>query len=104
MMDQKQFLKVLDRRMAYVNIGEGDPIIFLHGKPTSSSTGLSRQRTLLHLYSDKAKVIRCKQYRSPSGHSAAGAADLQRPIINDCLALRSLVTAFIGWVYRNRSK
>ncbi len=29
-------LSVLGRRMAYVEVGEGDPILFLHGNPTSS--------------------------------------------------------------------
>ena len=32
----KKFLKVLDKTMAYVEMGEGDPIVFLHGNPTSS--------------------------------------------------------------------
>ncbi len=32
----KQFLNVNDRRMAYVEMGAGDPIIFQHGNPTSS--------------------------------------------------------------------
>jgi haloalkane dehalogenase len=29
-------LPVLDAEMAYVDVGEGDPIVFLHGNPTSS--------------------------------------------------------------------
>jgi haloalkane dehalogenase len=33
---EKQFLNVFDRTMAYVDIGQGDPIVFLHGNPTSS--------------------------------------------------------------------
>ncbi len=33
---EKQFADVLGRRMAYVEVGEGDPIVFLHGNPTSS--------------------------------------------------------------------
>jgi haloalkane dehalogenase len=33
---KKQFLKVFDRAMAYVDIGQGNPIVFLHGNPTSS--------------------------------------------------------------------
>ena len=32
----KQRRKVLDREMAYVEAGKGDPIVFLHGNPTSS--------------------------------------------------------------------
>ncbi len=28
--------KVLDTEMSYVDVGEGDPIVFLHGNPTSS--------------------------------------------------------------------
>jgi haloalkane dehalogenase len=32
----KKKRKVLDREMAYVEVGQGDPIVFLHGNPTSS--------------------------------------------------------------------
>jgi haloalkane dehalogenase len=32
----KQHAEVLGRRMAYVEVGEGEPIVFLHGNPTSS--------------------------------------------------------------------
>jgi haloalkane dehalogenase len=33
---QKQRRRVLGSEMAYVEVGEGDPIVFLHGNPTSS--------------------------------------------------------------------
>ena len=33
---QKKKIEVLGRKMAYVEVGEGDPIVFLHGNPTSS--------------------------------------------------------------------
>ncbi len=32
----KQYTQVFGKRMAYVEVGEGDPIVFLHGNPTSS--------------------------------------------------------------------
>ncbi len=32
----KKNAEVLDHKMAYVEVGRGDPIIFLHGNPTSS--------------------------------------------------------------------
>ena len=32
----KHHVDVLGKRMAYVDVGEGDPIVFLHGNPTSS--------------------------------------------------------------------
>jgi len=32
----KQFATVNGRRMAYIDVGEGDAIVFLHGNPTSS--------------------------------------------------------------------
>lgn len=35
-MAEKQFVDVLGASMAYVEEGEGDPIVFLHGNPTSS--------------------------------------------------------------------
>jgi haloalkane dehalogenase len=33
---KKQRLRVLGREMAYVEVGQGDPIVLLHGNPTSS--------------------------------------------------------------------
>jgi len=33
---EKKFQEVLGRQMAYVEEGSGDPIVFLHGNPTSS--------------------------------------------------------------------
>jgi haloalkane dehalogenase len=33
---KKQFLNVFDCTLAYVETGQGDPIVFLHGNPTSS--------------------------------------------------------------------
>ncbi len=33
---EKRRLKVFDRAMAYVETGQGNPIVFLHGNPTSS--------------------------------------------------------------------
>src|SRR5215469_7930833 len=33
---KKQRRRVLGREMAYVEVGEGDPIVLLHGNPTSS--------------------------------------------------------------------
>lgn len=33
---QKKYQLVLGRKMAYVEVGSGDPIVFLHGNPTSS--------------------------------------------------------------------
>src|SRR6516165_512710 len=32
----RSFAEVLGHRMAYVEVGEGDPVVFLHGNPTSS--------------------------------------------------------------------
>jgi haloalkane dehalogenase len=33
---EKRHVEVLGSRMAYVELGEGDPVVFLHGNPTSS--------------------------------------------------------------------
>lgn len=33
---RRQRVRVLDTEMSYVDIGKGDPIVFLHGNPTSS--------------------------------------------------------------------
>ncbi|MEM6612894.1 MAG: haloalkane dehalogenase [Cyanobacteria bacterium P01_C01_bin.72] len=32
----KSFVEVLERQMSYIKVGEGAPIVFLHGNPTSS--------------------------------------------------------------------
>ena len=32
----KKYIDVLGKQIAYVEMGEGDPIIFQHGNPTSS--------------------------------------------------------------------
>src|SRR5271165_500868 len=32
----RRYIPVLDTRMAYVDVGQGDPIVFLHGVPTPS--------------------------------------------------------------------
>lgn len=33
---EKKKIEILGRKMAYIDVGEGDPIVFLHGNPTSS--------------------------------------------------------------------
>ena len=33
---EKKFIDIKGRRMAYIDEGEGDPIVFQHGNPTSS--------------------------------------------------------------------
>ncbi len=33
---EKKFVQIFGQRMAYVEVGSGDPIVFLHGNPTSS--------------------------------------------------------------------
>src|SRR5437016_990727 len=32
----RKYIDVLDTTMAYVDVGDGDPIVFLHGNPTPS--------------------------------------------------------------------
>jgi len=32
----RKYMRVLDTHMAYVDVGKGDPIVFLHGVPTPS--------------------------------------------------------------------
>ncbi len=34
--DPRQRVRVLDSEMVYVDTGAGDPVVFLHGNPTSS--------------------------------------------------------------------
>src|SRR5262249_11432902 len=33
---ERKRVRVLDTEMAYVDVGQGDPVVFLHGNPTSS--------------------------------------------------------------------
>lgn len=35
-MSYRKHVRALDTNMAYVDVGEGDPIVFLHGNPTPS--------------------------------------------------------------------
>jgi hypothetical protein len=41
---QKQRRNILGREMAYVEVGQGDPIVLLHGNPTSSYLWRMRSR------------------------------------------------------------
>jgi len=50
---KKQFLNVFDRAMAYVDIGQGNPLVFLHGNPTSSYLW----RTILPYLQEKGRCI-----------------------------------------------
>ena len=45
---QKQRRRILGREMAYVEVGDGDPIVLLHGNPTSSYL---RRNVIRHLES-----------------------------------------------------
>ena len=49
----KQKIEVLGKQMAYVEIGEGDPIVFLHGNPTSSYLW----RNIMPLLADQGRCI-----------------------------------------------
>lgn len=51
--DQKKYVDVLAGRMAYVELGEGDPIVFLHGNPTSSFLW----RNIAPLVAEKGRCI-----------------------------------------------
>ena len=33
---EKKSIEIFGKKMSYVETGEGDPIVFLHGNPTSS--------------------------------------------------------------------
>ena len=49
----KQKVEVLGKQMAYVEIGDGDPIVFLHGNPTSSYLW----RNIMPLLADQGRCI-----------------------------------------------
>jgi haloalkane dehalogenase len=46
--------RVHDAEMAYVDIGDSDPIVFLHGNPTSSYTW----RNVIHTFSSSDDASR----------------------------------------------
>ena len=50
---EHQFIEILGSRMAYVEAGEGDPILFLHGQPTSSYLW----RNIMPHLEDQGRVI-----------------------------------------------
>ena len=50
---EHQFVEILGSRMAYVEAGDGDPILFLHGQPTSSYLW----RNIMPLLEDQGRVI-----------------------------------------------
>jgi haloalkane dehalogenase len=50
---EKKTIEVLGKRMAYVEMGEGDPIVFQHGNPTSSYLW----RNIMPLLADQGRCI-----------------------------------------------
>src|SRR5262245_58413632 len=57
---RKQRQRVLGSEMAYVEVGEGDPIVLLHGNPTSSylwRNVLPRTRCRCFLYGNEEEII-----------------------------------------------
>ena len=50
---QKHYREVLGRKMAYVEVGQGDPIVFLHGNPTSSYLW----RNIIPFLADRGRCI-----------------------------------------------
>ena len=52
---EKKIAEVNGRRMAYVEVGEGDPIVFQHGNPTSSYLW----RNVMPYLKDMGRLIAC---------------------------------------------
>lgn len=50
---ERHHINILDSQMAYVNVGEGDAVVFLHGNPTSSYLW----RNIIPYVSDKARCL-----------------------------------------------
>ncbi|CAI4029689.1 hypothetical protein [Nitrospira sp. BLG_2] len=61
----RQRVRVLDTDMSYVDVGEGDPIVFLHGNPTSSYLW---RNIIPHVPGDK-RTVACRH--SPRGMECA---------------------------------
>ena len=63
---EKKNIKVHGKNMAYVEKGEGDPIIFQHGNPTSSYLW----RNIIPYLENQGRCIACLLYTSPSPRDA----------------------------------
>lgn len=50
---EKSFKAIHGKRMAYVDVGQGDPIVFLHGNPTSSYLW----RNIMPYFEGKGRII-----------------------------------------------
>jgi haloalkane dehalogenase len=65
---QKEQRRVLGSEMAYVEVGEGDPIVLLHGNPTSSYLWRNVLPHLQPLVQNQATflgMIRCASCSQP---------------------------------------
>jgi hypothetical protein len=54
----KKFTDIMGRRMAYIDEGEGDPVLFQHGNPTSSPGSIltGRQRAFCRSWPKQTEV------------------------------------------------
>ena len=59
---KKKFLEIHGKKMAYIDEGQGDPTVFLHGNPTSSYLW----RNIIPYAEEVGRVIACLLYTSPS--------------------------------------
>ena len=42
---ERHRIALLETEISYVDTGAGDPVVFLHGNPTSSTSGATSSRT-----------------------------------------------------------
>ena len=57
----RKYLPVLGTHMAYIDVGTGDPIVFLHGNPTPSYLG---QNKSLRYACQPVRVTRIGDWKS----------------------------------------
>src|SRR5260221_476790 len=92
---EKQFLNVFDRAMAYVETGQGDPIVFLHGNPTSSYLW---RRILPKLTAAEMEEYR-RPYREPGeGRRPTLSWPRQLPIAGEPADVVEIVGSYAAWL------
>ena len=89
---QKKFATVIGRRMAYVEEGAGDPIVFQHGNPTSSYLW----RNIMPHCEGLGRLHRLRSHRHGRSDKLAGPARIATPSSSSARSLRALGSLALG--------
>src|ERR1700751_1497843 len=94
---QKQRRRILGSEMAYVEVGEGDPIVLLHGNPTSSYLW---RNVLPHLQLSDEEMA---EYRRPFAEPGEGRRPTltwprEIPIEGEPADVHAIATEYADWM------